>query len=1381
MFWNRYIYIIFILFTFVHSTLMAGSGQFRFTHYTTDDGLSQSNVTTIIQDQLGFMWFGTFNGLNKFDGYNFEVFTYDPENPGSLSDNFISVLFEDSKGRLWVGTSDGLNRFNRSFNSFVSYKHLPDQPGSLSDNQIETICEDHLGRIWIGTRNGGINVFDSTTESFKQPFETEGGNQVISSSSIRTLFWDSRNNLWIAHWDGTIDVVSGMDSIQENITVSTFHITSTPVTDMLETPDGAVWIATQGDGIYKTGFSNGRLTELIHYTESDDTYFISSDIILTMMLDSESNLWIGTEDKGIDIIQTESGVRSHIQYDPYNAAGLNHDSVWKIFEDRDGNIWIGTYAHGINFLPAHQMQIEHISFRPGKKHWLNHSMINVFVEDGDGNIWIGTDGGGLNRFNRQNNIFQHFTSANSKLTTDIIVSLAVDNQKRIWIGTWSDGLFQFAPSTGTWKHFNRKNAGLGSNRILHILPDGNGGLWLSTYWGGLTYFQPDNKTVKIYNKHNSRLSDDNVRVTCFDDTGNLWIGTDIGVDVLDISGGHIRNYVHRSPDSASITKGFVNDIICDKRGTIWIGTTGGLNKFESETGRFIHFTTANGLPDNDIKCIVEDDSGNIWLSTNHGISTFDLNVQMFKNYDISDGLQGNEFNRKSGLKTSADEILFGGNNGFNIFHGIQEETNRIIPPVYITSLKILNKPVQIGGKNSPLQSHISISKEVRLSYRENVITFEFAALNYINPGKNQYAYMMEGFDTDWSYVGNKRTATYTNLDPGRYVFKVKAANNDGLWNEQGTSVAIIIAPPFWKTWWAYLVEILLGLAFLAFVANYFISRQKLKNALKMEHLELEKMFEMDQMKTKLFTNISHELYSPLSLILSPVEKLLASGELKTDVKEMLQLVYRNAIRLQRITNQLKDFQKMEGGDFALHLYQGDIFKFIKEIYHSFTGYAVDHGIHYRYLPDREKHIAWFDPDKLDKIIYNLLSNAFKYTPDNGEIALSVAVKSRAEVPRSEHGNMQAETYLEIGVRDSGKGIPEDKVDKIFHRYFRINDSENNRIEGIGVGLAFVTELVKLYHGEIMVNSEVGRGTLFTIYLPLDAKYLEEQLLVEDFRTTLPESQEFARFEDSFPSESDVSGNIREKAAGDLPIVLVVEDDQEVREYIRHEFSTYYRVETAENGQLGLEKAFELIPDVIISDIKMPEMTGIQLCNTLKADERTSHIPLILLTASVSVENRIEGLQKGADAYIAKPFNIDVLRAQVVNLLLTRKKLRERYTEEIIHGRIQKGVEDPDEKFLKKVAELVEEHLSDSGFNAEKLGKLVGMSRMQLYRKIRSITDQTVHEFIRSIRLKKAAEMLTEKRMTITEVAYAVGFNDLTYFARCFRKQYHQSPSEYAKR
>lgn len=1363
------------LYPYAH--LLGQYEDYRFSHLTVNDGLSQSNVVSILQDSRGFMWFGTFNGLNRYDGYNFEIFQHQLEDQYSISHNFISSLYEDRTNILWVGTPDGLNYYDRASNRFISFMHDPHNPESISDNSIEVIFEDSQNRLWIGTGFGGLNRYDRERGIFIHYIHNAQDDKSISSNFIREIFEDSKGNLWVGHGNGAIDILAAEDSTFTSLDFHGSTLTDSRITGIIESEDKNIFIATQGDGLFQLEYNDQRTAITNHFLkESDRPNTISSNIILDLCIGETGKLWIATEDDGINILNTETGEFQYIRADLFVPSSLNYNSIWTIYKDRLGLIWLGTYAGGVNVYTGMKNYFRHFKHYPGHDNSLSNNMVNAFREEDGSKIWVATDGGGLNLMDWERNYFQHYKTSNSTLGSNVIVSLFEDSKSRLWIGTWGDGLYHFDRTGNRFIRYSREQHGLGSNNILHIQEDNQGGLWLATFWGGLTYFNPQTNSVKVYTVQNSGLSNDDVRVISFDGQGRLWVASDVGIDLFDPGTELFKTYQHDETDKNSISKGFVHSILETGDATIWVGTAGGLNKYNHDTDSFSHYTKQDGLPDNTVKSMLEDGAGNIWIGTNKGISRFDPGNGTFKNFDMSDGLQGNEFNTMSCYRTSNGHILFGGTNGFNMFRIEDFEENHFIPPVVVTDFRIFNKPVPVGEKNSPLNKHISETKNLNLSYKHSVFSFEFVALNYVLPEKNEFAYMMEGFDADWNYVGGVRSATYTNLDPGNYTFRVKASNNDGIWNEEGSSIHISISPPFWETWWAYLLQFLILCSIILFVISYFVGRQRLRTALKIEHLELENMYEMDRKKMQFFNNISHEFNSPITLILDPLEKLIRSTKVEKRVKSSLALIYRNASRLKRMIDQLKDFHSIETGGLKLQLSKGDIIQFIRHVADSFHEYAEVRKIKFEFSPDPESYFAWFDSDKLDKILYNILSNAFKFTPENGEVKVSVSILPSYELNPDTY---KAEKYIEIIVKDSGIGIPKEKRDDIFKRFNHVDDYKGRQFDGSGIGLAFAHELIVLYKGHIDFVSEEGEGTEFIVHIPVDEQFLEEHQLVSEF-TVLPVDNRSVPYQSDPANRTDESdGSVQKQMqTQNLPILLIIDDDREVRKYIKDSLELKYRIIEAENGTDGMKKAKAVIPDLIIADLKMPGISGIELCTRLKQSIKTSHIPIIILTAYSSSEYKMKGLQKGVDAYITKPFSIDILEAQIVNLLNTREKLIDTFRREFVFEPKKIVVSDLDAKFLKQIIEIIKKHLSDPAFNSEVLANEIGLSRMQLYRKIRGLTDQTVHEFIRSIRLEHAVNLLEDSKMTITEVAYEVGFNDLTYFARCFRKQYDKSPSEY---
>ena len=1378
--------LLFFVLSFFGGTVNAQFKSLQFDRLTTDDGLSQSTITCIFQDYQGFMWFGTYDGLNKFDGYSFTVYYHNPTDSTSISDNFIWSIYEDKNNNLWIGTRDGLNLYNRELDIFSQFKST-DNEYSLNSNFLRSIIGDGSGNLWIGNNDEGLNYYNCSTGKFDKYYHEADNPGSLSDNNINILFLDSHSNIWIGTRDGNLNFKRPGKEKFEHIIFEKDSYSHSAITSITEDLNNNIWIGTQGNGLYRIQYKNTTDIQIFHFISSlKDINSLSSNIILSLLTDREGKIWIGTEDAGLNCYLPDEKIFKRYLPDKSDNKNLSHRSIWSLYEDETGNIWIGTFAGGINLLRKYNTFFKLFRYYPGNPKTLISNTVTSFFEEPHKQLWIATGGSGLNLFNYETREQINYNTKNSGISGNAVLSIFEDSKKRFWIGTWSGGLDLMNRQTGKFKIYNAENNHLGSNNIFGIIEDKDGGLWLSTFLGGITYFNPDNGQTKIYNTNNSSISDNNVNRIIQNYDGSLWVCAETALNYLDIKTGKFTVYKYSYSDTNGISKGNLLSIYLASDSTLWIGTTGGLNRFNQHSKSFTKYYVENGLPSNSIKGIIEDNNSNIWLTTNNGISCFNLISGTFRNYDVSDGLQGNEFYWHSIYKNSDGNIYVGGINGFNLFNPGNKSDNPYIPPVVITDFKIFNKPVQINVPGSPLKKNISLAKEITLNYKQSVISFEFTSLNYISPMKNQYAYILEGFEDNWYYVGSKRTATYTNLDAGEYVFRVKGSNNDGVWNEEGASIKIIVEPPFWKTWWAYSLYVLFITSIIVIIVRQLIAREQLRNAFKLEHLELEKMNEIDQMKSRFFTNVSHEFRTPITLIMGPLEPIISDEEVHPKIKKKLQIIYRNARRLLRMTNELMDFHKIEAGEYLLELSHGNIIQFVRETAASFNDYARTHKIQFSIQSKIESHIAWFDSDKLDKIIYNLLSNAFKFTKTGGNINIQIGLKETNKnlIEKDYLDTDSAEQYIQIIVRDNGLGIPADKLNNIFNRFYQANVDIQQKYPGSGVGLALVYEFINLYHGKINVESKVNEGSTFTVELPLDIDFLEKHQLVRKYFKNPVEHPDL--FEDSSTESPDLLSQSLKNASIDeqenettvLPSVLIIDDDPELISFIKDDFENTFRVYEAMDGKTGYQKAIEFIPDLIISDVMMPEMDGTELCRKLKNDERTSHIPVILLTARSSDEHKIKGLETGADSYLTKPFSLSVLLAQVNNLLEIRKNLKEKFSKDFFINDSKLASNNIDEKFISKAGEIIKKHLRDSDFNADILSKEIGMSRMQLYRKFRALTDQTVHEFIRGIRLQAAAQLLLKKKVTITEVAFEVGFKDLTYFARCFRQQYGVSPSQY---
>jgi len=890
------------------------------------------------------------------------------------------------------------------------------------------------------------------------------------------------------------------------------------------------------------------------------------------------------------------------------------------------------------------------------------------------------------------------------------------------------------------------------NRIWSLLLDEKKNIWIGTF-KGLDKFDP---ITKKFSHFTSISGNQPVYWLSEDASHNLWIGGEEELVVFNSKSGSVTRF-----------KEHCRSVCEDSKGRIWITTLDkGLALYNKTKGDFTFYDESDGLADNQALCVKEDNLGRLWISTGNGLSKFDPEKGTFHNFNKGDGLQNNQFSYGASYKSEKGELLFGGIAGFNIFNPLNVKDNNFASPLVFTDFKIFNHSVPISkdGKGI-LKASISEVNHIELPFDQNVFTVDFAALDFSMSKKNKYEYMLEGFEKRWNESGTQHSATYTNLNPGNYVLKVKASNNDNEWSAKSADLFINVLPPFWKTWW-FKTIIILFIFFIMFLLIVFLTnRTRLKHELVFERLRSNKMHELDMMKLRFFTNISHEIRTPLTLILGPLEKMINTDISKHEIKNYLEIMHRNTKQLLKLINQLLDYRKLESGNLKIELSKADIISFTKEIVHTFDSLANEKGITLKFNTNESEIWVWFDPDKLEKIINNLISNAIKFTNTEGTIWVSLlAMNSNAEDPDEKQYNKR---IIEITVRDNGIGIPVSNLNKIFNRFFQGADPGNNT--GTGIGLALTRELVKLHNGQIFVESKSGKGAKFTVRLPFDINYVSGKT-GEDAATKMNT--------DFIPDDAEIERIEENNSSKNQNIILIIEDNHDVRYFIRDHFEPDFQVVEASDGKEGWQQALKLVPDVIISDILMPGMSGKELCKKLKKDERTSHIPIILLTALSSKDNELEGLVAGADDYITKPFDINILKTKVENLLSLRKSLKEKYTGELVLKPTNVTITSPDERFLQKAIEVVEKNISDPDLDIDKFATEISISRMQLYRKLAALTDMTVKEFIRDIRLKRAAQLLVQKKMTVSEVAYGVGFRDLSHFRKCFRQQFGMNASEY---
>jgi signal transduction histidine kinase/ligand-binding sensor domain-containing protein/DNA-binding response OmpR family regulator len=1072
---------------------------------------------------------------------------------------------------------------------------------------------------------------------------------------------------------------------------------------------------------------------------------------------------------------------------------VEFNMVLSLKADKSDALWVGS-NQGLNRILLNKKKFNHYDLNKINRNQSEDFVINTIHQsdhDGQDYFWIGTNNG-LIKLDRKTLKYKYFRNdpANSNsLSHNEVLSIIEDNDGNLWIGT-KGGLNKFNPvheRFTVYKHDLKTRFGLINNVVGALYKDNIGDLWVGTS-GGLATFERDAEKFISY---------DYSIITAICGSGNdgdraIWSGTSKGLVRFDIGKRSTMSYQNALNQPYSLSNNIVTCLYkSNQKGKeiLWIGTRGGLNKLvlpaplglvKGEQGPvFIRYTVKDGLPSNLICGISEDDFGNLWISTDNGLSKFNPKTQTFLNFGENDGLQNGKYLPNVYYKNIKGEMHFVGTKGITSFFPDSLKYNLKIPRVAITDFRIFDESVKINpeglslGDEYYLSKDISRTDEIRLAYDKNDLSFEFSALDFQNPQKNKYAYKMEGFDDEWIYTNaNRRFANYTNLNPGQYVFKVKGTNNDGVWNEAGTSLKIIILPPWWRTGWAYIIYGLLILTALYILRRYELNRQRLR-------LESEKYQEIDRMKSRFFANISHEFRTPLTLIKGPIQQML-SGDFTENAKKQFRMILRNSNRLMQLINQLLDLSKLDSGEMVLRTSQEDIVPLVNGLTQSFESLAKQKNIDLQFQSSEDEIIAYIDRDKFEKIIINLLSNAFKFTPEGGKVSVSINLPTPQSPPgRGSKGVGYSSPFLEIAISNSGPGISSDQLDKIFDRFYQADDSSVRRHEGTGIGLSLTKELVELHHGEIKAESEPGKATTFTVCLPLGKNHLHPDEILET-PTEIASEIDTGLIESTFTYESETETTTHQPAK-DSSTLLIVEDNADMRSYMRESLESIYKIIEAENGEEGIRQSLENSPDMIISDVMMPKMDGFQFCTEIKKDERTSHIPVILLTAKASGESKIEGLETGADDYLTKPFDTRELQVRINNLIEQRKRLQKKFQKEIAVSPRDIAVTSIDEKLVQRAIDVVEKNISDPNFDTALMAKEIGISRMLLNTKLKALTGLPTGEFIRTLRLKRAAQLLQQGYGNVTQVAYDVGFQSLSYFAKAFREQFGKSPSQYSSK
>ncbi len=1378
-------------------TIFAQNLSVKFNHLTVEDGLSNNVVNAVIQDSTGFIWFATEDGLNRYDGYRFKIFRHDPEDSNSISGNKILALAVDREGNIWTGTKEGiLNKFDPITEKFTNWELKSD---IKEESSVHTIYEDSRGNIWIGKYNrGGLYKLNRSTNRIDHWAAIPGDPKSLSNSYVLSIIEDEQGEILIGTYNG-LNIFD--PDVPRNGFQRIYHNPADPnglsnsiiwALSKSSIDPNIIWVGTSNN---LTKYNSAKNSfEIIEITNPDNLqYGTSSGNVIDEVINSENILWIDSY-AGLFRINKATGEISRSVHDENNSQSLINNQINKMIKDRSGVIWFAT-QNGVSYITPKSTLFNSFSFDSNTASALKKKNITTLAKFSDDKIWIGSvDGLYLLSDINSNSQFRKL----NKFDGYFIWSAAAANENEIWLGTYGKGLKQFDFLKNKIKNWDINRSKIKTQSIFYnkaLLKDSKKNIWVG-YWGvGVARINPKTGSYNMWLNDSddpNSLSNNDVWTIEEDRFGRIWIGTQGGGLNLfvDENGGMFHRWQQKGNDKDNLSSNNIYSIhearklkgIDNLKTVLWIGSSNGLSHFEimNKKGddsdiydidvKIKSYTVKDGLADNTVNSILEDEKGNLWLGTNSGISFFDVSKKSFINFSKEDGIHGTMMTPEAALKLDNGLMLFGSTEGLNIFDPENIKRSSFAPTVVITDFQIFNKSIQIGEK-SPLKESLQNAEEIMLSYDQNIFSFEFAALDFNSHRSINYEYKMEGFDKDWIKSGPRRFVTYTNLDAGKYLFKVKSSNADGIWNDKETSLSIVITPPWWKSFWAYVSYVVLIVLGLITIRRFEINRTKLRSELKMHEFEIKKKSELEEMKSRFFANLSHEFRTPLMLIKGPLEQL-KTGRNNGDHLESIELIERNSDRLKELIDQLLELSQLEAAAIPLKAKQVNVVTVLKGLVSSFDLLAQQKSISLKFSSNLDSEVLWIDIDKFEKIIINLLSNAIKFTPEGGCIVMKVNKLS-----------IEEKNYVEIELSDSGIGISKDKLENIFDRFFQVDNSDQRSYRGSGIGLALVKEFVDLHKWKISVDSEIGVGTVFNLKIPMWDDYLNEDEKVKVDSSNDIVNDETIKTDDEQITQHEANAleNFELKKADKKYSILIVDDSEDIRKYLMGMLKNEYTIYTAANGEEGIKSAIELLPDLILSDVMMPLMDGIEFCTRIKTDWQTSEIPVILLTAKASFENKLEGLETGADAYLTKPCDSRELFVRIRNLIDQRERLRNKFSKNIDLFSESNDLTTADDDFIKKTLEIIEANLDKTNFSTERMAKELFVSRTQLHRKIFSITGQTPGLFIRTIKLKRAAKLLLEKRLSVTQIAYEIGFSSPAQFTRAFAKQFNCLPSAFSSK
>ena len=1303
--------------------------HYYFKNLSIRNGLSQNTVNAILQDRKGFMWLGTKDGLNRYDGLSFRKFKHDAANPRSIGNSFITSLYEDFNGNIWVGTDAGVYIYYPEKEAFEEFDCQSLEKTRI-ERSVSMIAGDKQGRVWIAVEAQGMFCYDTRQKLLR--------NYPLSeiSSNIKCFTFDSGGTLWLGFYG------DGLYYSKDNL--ATVHPYGSPEDGKREFEGGVITKIVQGnynclyigsvkEGVSELNLTSGQVRNLLAIDESGESIFCRD-----LLPYSDNELWIGTE-SGIYIYNLRTAQFIHLRASLYDSYSLSDNAIYALYKDREEGLWIGSYFGGVDYYPRQYTYFAKY-YPKNIANSLHGKRVREFCRADDGTLWIGTEDGGLNHFNPKTKEF-HFFEPSAGFTN--IHGLCMDGS-HLWVGTFSKGLRVIDTRTGvvlrTYTEGHTPHS-LNDNSIFSICRTSAGEIYLGTLFGLLRYNRTQDNFDRIPELNGKFVYDIKE-----DSYGNLWLATYAnGAYCYDVSARRWKNYVFDAEDEKSLPYDKVLSVFEDSYRQIWLTTQGGgFCLFHPDTETFTRYGLKDGLPNDVVYQIVEDDDRFLWLTTNNGLVRFDPKTMEMKVFSTANGLPTNQFNYRSGFKDEAGNIYLGSINGFVAFDPRTFAENRQVPAVAITDFLLFNKEVPVGETDSPLKSSITFSDKVVLTADQNSFSFRIAALSYQAPRMNKLMYKLEGFDEGWLTIGESPLVTYSNLGYGDYVFKVKASNSDGVWNEQETSLHLSILPPFYLSGWAYCFYVLFFMGCLVCVIFYFKRRNYRKQHRQMEMLEQEKEREVYHAKIDFFTNVAHEIRTPLTLIKGPLENIILKKEVDSETKEDLYIMKQNTERLLNLTNQLLDFRKTETRGFRLNFTECDVVAVLRETYFRFTSLAKQKGLDFILELPQECFMADVNQEALTKIISNLLNNGVKYASTYLRISLETDEK-----------------VFHIRTFNDGEMIPDTMKEEIFKPFVRL-DKEDEVTTGTGIGLALSRSLAELHQGSLMMEKgeEVN---CFCLTLPVN----------QDSTITLS-AENVSQVEENSCGWEQEETDTKEKK----PMILVVEDNPDMLAFIRKQLTTEYSVLTAMNGIEALAVLDNHYVNLVVSDVMMPQMDGFELCKTIKSDLSYSHIPVVLLTAKTNIQSKIEGLELGADAYIEKPFSVEYLLANISSLIHNREKLRQTFAKSPFVAANTMALTKADEEFIWKLNDIIQANLHNPEFSMEDMADALKMSRSSFYRKIKGVLDLSPNEYLRLERLKQAAQLLKEGKSRVNEICYTVGFNSPSYFSKCFLKQFGVLPKDF---